>query len=67
MWEVIVENVGSVYCGSNGFEARQWYGSYVRKYRPFGCDWYADVTMIHDGEIVWEYSDPSKGEEVHNA
>jgi hypothetical protein len=35
----------------------KWYSDYAEKYRPFGCDWFADVTLIADGEISREYRD----------
>lgn len=57
MFEVIVENVGSVYYGPDQDTAEQWYADYAGKYKPWGCDWFADVTLIAFDDISREYRD----------
>ena len=54
-YEVIVENVGSVYSGESRDDAQAKYDSYL-DYHPFGFDEsvIVGVTMFQDGEIVAE-------------
>jgi hypothetical protein len=54
-WEVIVENVGTIYHGTSRDDAQRWYDSYLN-YHPFGFDdsVTVDVTLMCDNEIISE-------------
>ena len=56
-FEVIVGNVGSVYRGTDGAEARKTYDEYVAwSQTDRGRAGGEDVTLFRDGEILREYS-----------
>lgn len=63
MHEVIIENVGSVYYGSDEAMAEEKYRAYAGQYKPFGCDWFAHCTWIEDNDIREEFQDPNGPEE----
>ena len=56
-WEVVVGNVGTVFFGTNGFEARRIYGKYVRisathvNSRAYN----EQVTLFKNGDIRYSY------------
>lgn len=55
-YEVIVGNVGKVFEGSNGFEARQNYNHYVgQSKRKVGRASGEQVSLWKDNEILEEY------------
>ena len=55
-WEVIVGNVGKVYSGTNGFEARHIYSEYKGQSKlGVGRAGNEEVTMFKDGEPYWEH------------
>jgi hypothetical protein len=55
-WEVICGNVGTVYRGANGFEARQaFYGMRKASLAPCGRASGESVVLMRDGEIVQEH------------
>jgi hypothetical protein len=56
-YEVIVGNVGSVYCGKNRADALATYQSYVESSKEqVGARSYGeDVTLLADGEIEQEH------------
>lgn len=57
MYEIIVGNVGSVYYGTNGFEAYAQFQAYcgLSKASYGGRVTGEDVTLFKNGEIVKEY------------
>ena len=54
-YEVIVDNIGVVYHGTNGFEARRVYQTYVGVVREQWGRAGARVTLMREDEIVDEY------------
>lgn len=55
-WEVICGNVGTLYSGSNGFEARQaFHGARKASMAPHGRASGESVVLMRDGEIVQEH------------
>jgi len=55
-WEVIVGNIGTVYSGTNGFEARKKFSTYVKQSKTgYGRAAYEDVTLMKDGDMVKEH------------
>lgn len=55
-WQVVVGNVGTVFDGGNGFEARQEYAEYVAISKaPHGRASGEEVVLFRDGEIELEY------------
>jgi hypothetical protein len=55
-WEVIIGNVGSVYRGTNGFEARQaFFGARKASLSPYGRASGESVVLMRDGDIVQEH------------
>jgi hypothetical protein len=64
MFEVVVENVGAIYRGADETEAWRWYNEYAGYYKPWGCDWFAAVTLFDDGGwIMSEYPGTRYSEE----
>jgi len=60
-WEVIVGNVGSVYLGSNGFDARKHYNQYVYLSKHnHGRAGGEPVTLMKNDEIELEYNPVNK-------
>lgn len=58
-YEVLVGNIGCVYKGTHGFDARVAYNTYVgQSKRGYGRAATEPVTLICDGEIVSEYGPP---------
>jgi hypothetical protein len=56
-WEVMVSNIGRVFEGTNGFEARATYNQYIRLSKAqYGRASGEGVTLWRDGEITAEYS-----------
>lgn len=55
--EVIVSNIGTVYNGTNGFEATRQYNTYKGlSCQPFGKPSGESVTWLKDGEIHKEHN-----------
>lgn len=55
-WEVIVGNIGTVYSGTNGFEANTRFQTYVgQSNSEYGRAAGEDVTLMKDGEIHREF------------
>jgi hypothetical protein len=51
-WEVIVGNIGTVYSGTNGFEANTTFQTYVGQSNSgYGRAGGEDVTLMKDGEL----------------
>lgn len=56
VYRTIVGNLGTVYFGTNGFEARKEYSVYVAKSKlSFGRVSNESVTLLKDDEIILEY------------
>lgn len=54
-YEVIVGNVGTVYSGTNGFEARKVYGQYKKQsLSGVGRAGGESVVLMWEEEILWE-------------
>lgn len=52
LWEVIVGNIGTVYSGTNGFEANTTFQTYVGQSNSgYGRAGGEDVTLMKDGEL----------------
>jgi hypothetical protein len=57
--QVVVGNIGTVYSGYNGADARIKYGQYVKLSKlGVGRAGGEQVTMFTDGEIVYEHNPP---------
>lgn len=55
-WQVVVGNIGTVYEGTNGFEALKTFRSYVKDSRTgYGKASGETVTMFKNGEIHRDY------------
>lgn len=55
-YEVIVGNIGTVYSGTNGFEANTKFATYSGQSKSnYGRAAGEDVTIMKDGEITREY------------
>lgn len=56
MYEILVGNIGSVFYGTNGFEAYAQFQVYCGLSKAYyGRASGEDVTLLKDGEIVKEY------------
>ena len=56
VYDVVVGNIGTVYSGTNGFEANKHYQTYCGKSKSsHGRAGGEDVTILRDGEIHREY------------
>jgi hypothetical protein len=54
-WEVYVGNIGKVYDGTSGFEAKRIYSEYRKQSRAkYGRAADEPVTLFKDGEVYWE-------------
>lgn len=55
-WEVVVGNIGRVYEGTNGFEARKLFNIYVSQSQTgYGHAAGENVTLLRDRDIYREY------------
>jgi hypothetical protein len=55
-YEIIVGNIGTVYTGTNGFEANKTFNQYrSASMSPHGRASGESVTLLKDGEVVREY------------
>lgn len=55
-WEVVVGNIGTVYDGSNGFEATKEYNQYVRLSKDnYGRVAGESVILFRDDDVYKEY------------
>jgi len=55
-YNVIVENLGTIYTGANGAQAMIEYGrAKLSASQPGGRDGWSEVTLMRDGEILLEY------------
>ncbi len=56
VWETIVGNIGTVYTGSNGFQARKLYGSYVAQSKAgYGRCGNESVVLMKNHDIHLEF------------
>ncbi|MCA3186958.1 MAG: hypothetical protein INH13_25735 [Cupriavidus sp.] len=63
-YQVIVGNIGTVYNGGNGFEARKAFNQYISASKsPHGRASGEDVTLFKNGEIEKEFFGANGGED----
>lgn len=61
IYSVNVTNIGEVYEGESGKEARLWYAEYKRQSRE--GEWGAageEITLFKNGEVMWDYKPKTK-------
>jgi len=63
-WEVVVDNIGTVYRGFDELEAQDAYDNYVDQSLSGVGSVGGSVTMMHNGEPVQEHSESTVEEEV---
>lgn len=60
VWEVVVDNIGSVYYGRSERKAREYYRDYLKQVKEQTSRAGDSVVLFHNGEIVEEYENPVK-------
>jgi len=56
IYEVIVGNIGSIYCGTNGWKALQLFNRYKKLSRmQYGRAAGENVAVMKDGDVYYEY------------